>query len=381
MGRQTIVINSKNLARLVSIGLLWLGTLPISTWAQGSRFAVRFHGTGTGQIDRIKIPLATAPAINVGHDLTIDFWMRAEYSNNAGVVETGQNGDGWITGNVIIDRDVYGPGDYGDFGIAMGRLEGSNVLAFGVHNGDWGETIVGSTHVGNGRWHHIAVTRHSLNGLMRLWVDGFLDAEAYGPTGNISYRIGRDTDWPDSDPYWVLGAEKHDAGSIYPSYNGYLDELRIWSRVLNSNEIAILAARIVPPHEDPDLVGWFRFEEGTNQWIRDSVHQYTGTLFYAQTGYANWTSWGTSTQEVAPVASYEPLVSFERLSPQFLRIRWFALQNFSYDIESANTLSSPIVWSPVTGATNLTAHDANLEVDVLLSGTQQFFRVVGSPDR
>ena len=32
---------------------------------------------------------------------------------------------------------------------------------------------------------------------------------------------------PESDPFLVIGAEKHDAGSLYPSYRGWIDEVRL----------------------------------------------------------------------------------------------------------------------------------------------------------
>ena len=27
--------------------------------------------------------------------------------------------DGWILGNILFDRDVYGDGDHGDFGVSL----------------------------------------------------------------------------------------------------------------------------------------------------------------------------------------------------------------------------------------------------------------------
>ena len=70
-------------------------------------------------------------------------------------------------------------------------------------------------------------------------MDGSLEAEGDGPDGDVSYP---DDGVPgnfcngscaNSDPFLVLGAEKHDAGSQYPSYSGWLDEVRL-SSVLRS---------------------------------------------------------------------------------------------------------------------------------------------------
>jgi|GEM_PF-3462882 hypothetical protein len=364
--------------------MLSLMLLTLTRWdvsAQGSRFAVRFYGTGTGQIDRIKIPLHSAPLLNLGNDFTIEFWMRADYANNAGVVASGQNGDGWITGNVIIDRDVYGPGDYGDFGISIGRSASHSVLAFGLHNGEWGETIVGTNHVGDNIWRHVAVTRQESNGLMRIVVDGKLDAQSTGPTGTVSYRVGRSTSWPDSDPFLVLGAEKHDAGSEYPSFNGGIDELRFWSRALNTNELVHIASRIVPLHDAPGLVAWFRLEEGTNQPIRDSASAYTGTLFSAQTGNGEWTSWAQGSN-AAPIQTYQPTLSASSGPSQSLLLRWFAPQNLEYDLEETDSLLPPVFWSAIPGATNLVAADTNMTVTIGTGAAEQrYFRARGTPYR
>ena len=348
---------------------------------QGSRFAVRFYGAGTGQIDRIKVPLNTAPLLNVGNDFTIDFWMRANYADNAGVVASGQNGDGWITGNILVDRDIYGPGDYGDFGVAMGRSGNRNVLAFGVHNGTAGETILGTNHVGDGLWHHVAVTRYEASGLMRIVVDGRMDAENTGPTGNVSYRIGRSTGWPNSDPFLVLGAEKHDAGSEYPSYNGSMDEVRIWSRVLSTNELLAAASRILPPDEAEGLVAWFRLEEGTNQVVRDSASGYPGTLFSAQPGNGEWTSWQAGSN-AAPLQPYAPAPTAQFGPTPSLAINWFAPQNIEYALEESASLLPTASWTPLAGATNLRAADSNLTIVI---GTNaegpRFFRASGTPFR
>ena len=49
--------------------------------------------------------------------------------------------DGWITGNILFDRDVFGDGDHGDYGVSLtgGRI------AFGVSAGSAGNTICGAT--------------------------------------------------------------------------------------------------------------------------------------------------------------------------------------------------------------------------------------------
>ncbi|MBI5302388.1 MAG: LamG domain-containing protein [Chloroflexi bacterium] len=238
--------------------------------AQGTNYSLRFYGHGVGDIDRVKIPIDPQVPADVGAgDLTFEFWMKANAGENAGTASCGAN-DGWITANIIFDRDVFNSGDYGDYGIALG----SGRIAFGANNGSSGTTVCGNTTVANGIWHHIAVTRNS-SGTIRLYVDGSLDiaAPVNGPTGNLSYRDGRTTSFPNSDPFLVIGAEKHDAGSQYPSFKGWVDEVRISNSIRYSANFTRPGA---PFTTDANTMALYHFDEGpaglcaTNQTILDS---------------------------------------------------------------------------------------------------------------
>jgi hypothetical protein len=237
--------------------LMHPGAEPASTG-----YALRFYGNGTGDIDRVKVRIDPPTPADVGGDFTIEFWMKTTASG--GTCTPGASGDGWITGRTIIDRDVYGGGDHGDYGIALA----SGRICFGVAQGSSGRTIYGSTNVANGQWRHIAVTRDASNGQMQIFVDGQLDASGAGPTGDISYRNGRSTAYPNSDPFLVFGAEKHDAGPDYPSYSGLLDDIRISNVVRYTGAFARPAA----PHAvDGSTVALYRFDEGSGTIIIDAA--------------------------------------------------------------------------------------------------------------
>lgn len=345
--------------------------LDASPLISGTRHALCFFGTGTGRTDRVKIPIDPDTPLDVGGDFTIEFWLRAEAADNAGTVSPGMNGDGWITGNVVVDRDIYGPGDFGDFGIAIGAHTGPVVAAFGVHNGTWGETLVGTREVADGLWRHIAVTRESDTGAMRLFVDGIPDGEMAGPTGMVSYRDGRATSFPDSDPFLVFGAEKHDAGSAYPSLAGCLDEVRIWSRVLTTNELVRVSRGVVDPGRETGLVGYWRFEEGAGMVLADSsLTAATGTVIAGVAGNGEWVAGS------APVDAHEPILGAPVASAA-PAATWFAQRHFRYDLEA---LTDPMGsnWIPVAGATNLPGADLPLTAAGEAPGSSQaFLRVVG----
>ena len=221
--------------------------------ARAADTSLRFFGHGSGDIDRVKIPIdAPARPTDVGGDFTLEFWMKATPGENTASGCSPGN-DNWITGHVIFDRDVYGAGDYGDFGVSL--FTGG--IAFGAAGTASGGGLCGATPVDDGAWHHVAVTRASATGQIRLFVDGAPDGSATAPTGDLSYRDGR-SGFP-NDPYLVIGAEKHDAGAAYPSFAGWVDEVRL-------SNVVRYAAAFAPPTgpftTDASTVGLWHFDEG-----------------------------------------------------------------------------------------------------------------------
>src|SRR5262249_17476718 len=125
-------------------------------------------------------------------------------------------------GNVLLDRDRLNQDK--DYGLSIA----GGVLVFGVSGaGTDDHTICGTTNVLDDRWHHVAIERRRTDGHMWLFVDGIVQANEDRPDGNISYPDSA-TPAEASDPYLVIGAEKHDQDhTTFPSYSGYFDEMRI----------------------------------------------------------------------------------------------------------------------------------------------------------
>lgn len=240
--------------------------------AHAQETCIRFYGNGIASPDndRIKISLTATSPVNVSADFTIECWLKCSSTDNNGTVTAEANGNGWITGNIFFDRDVYGNGDIGDFGLSIGTgtavPAGQRVVAFGIDRLGSGVTIRGNTNVANNLWHHVAVTRNSATGVVQLFIDGNLDATGTGPTGNINYNIGRPTSYPNSDPFIVLGAEKHDAGAGYPSYNGKMDELRISTNIRYSGTFI---PPVAPFITDANTAGLYHFNEGSGTVAND----------------------------------------------------------------------------------------------------------------
>ena len=123
--------------------------------------------------------------------------MKTDTGNASGACTAG--GDNWINGNILFDRDVFGNGDFGDYGVSLfgngGRWPSAST--------GWGpgRRSAGPPTSPTGAWHHVAATRNATTGQIRLFVDGQPDGAAgSGPTGDVSYRDGRSTSFPDSDP-------------------------------------------------------------------------------------------------------------------------------------------------------------------------------------
>jgi hypothetical protein len=240
--------------------------------------SLRFFGNGVSDVDRVKIRIddpadsLPGPPADVGAtDFTIELWLRAEASENtAGAVAQGPNID-WIYGNILLDRDRYNQDR--KFGVSIC----GGFVVFGVSGQGTGDyTAVGSTYVLDGLWHHVAVQRRRSDGRMEIYVDGALDAQASGalaPDGDVSYPDagvpGNFCGGPctNSDPFLVIGAEKHDAGPQYPSFSGWVDELRISNVLRYSGSYVPQGFPFTP---DAQTAALYHFDEGGGDLVNDS---------------------------------------------------------------------------------------------------------------
>jgi hypothetical protein len=111
---------------------------------------------------------------------------------------------------------------------------------------------------------------------MNIYVDGQLDGSTNGPTGDISYRDGRSTSFS-NDPFIVIGAEKHDVGSEYPSFSGWLDDVHL-SNVIRYN--SNFSRPSAPFTTDSNTVALYHLDEGPagpcNSTVLDSSNAIGG---------------------------------------------------------------------------------------------------------
>ena len=259
-------------------------TIPLillaATWMPSltAQSCLRFFGNGINapDQDRAKILIDNVanndpgPPADIGStDFAIEWWMKAAAADNLAPAVTCGSNVNWIYGNIIFDRDRFNQGR--KFGISVA---GGKIVFGATVTGGSDYTVCSSAMVLDNIWHHVAVQRNAANGQMAIYVDGVLSGSGTGPAGDISYPDdgipcgnccnGGSCNF--SDPYIVLGAEKHDAGADYPSYNGHLDELRLSDTLRYSGNFTPPTAAFVP---DARTMALYHFDEGAGTTIDD----------------------------------------------------------------------------------------------------------------
>lgn len=271
------------------------GTATSTPAATGMNYALRWRDPDNE--DRLAIRFAhpdssTTGPMNIGaDDFTIEWSMYTQSDWISGNTAScgGTSGTGWITGDIMIDLDAISATR--SIGISLH----AGAVAFGVRNNvGSGYTLCGAVQVADSTWHHVAVTRDGGTGEMCIYVDGTQDSCETGPTGDASYPASNDCQsWCNSDPFFVLGAEKHGTADFntYPSYSGVLDELRV------SDNVRYTANFTAPARlsSDANTLGLYHFDEGSGAVIADSSN--VGTE-WDQSGnietQSNSPEWGVS---------------------------------------------------------------------------------------
>jgi hypothetical protein len=257
-------------------------------YGSSTDFALEYQGNDLVDMDRVKIRIddpntdVPGPPADVGqHDFVVEWWMQVDPGDNSAPdISCGPN-DNWKLGNILFDRSVADEGSEWGVSIVGGRI------AFGVRS-EAGEnlTLCSTATIDDGEWHHIAIQRNRWEGSYQdgqlwLFVDGILEAEAVGPTGNISYpddAIPGDTCGPegtdpcsDYDPFLVVGACKWESCL---GFKGVLDDIRFswWMRYFENFD-----PPTTPIEQDSYTVGLLRQNEGRGNILYDTGGYRGGT--------------------------------------------------------------------------------------------------------
>jgi hypothetical protein len=251
--------------------------LPLAAAAQGT--SLRFTNDANvdpNMIQRVRIviganaqPADFSPGMDLGDPLnapagsfTIELWLRGVAAQNPTGVGCATDATSWIGCPIVVDRDINGTPDFGDFGLSVCS---SGSVRAGLDLGPAGGAGVCALAAGvlDGDWHHLAFTRDGATGQLCLFTDGVQGSCATGPVGPASYDDTRTGTSPNGqDPTLVLAAEKH--GFSDPGFRGWLDEVRFSGSVRYApcgDTVQCFAPPTAPFAPDADTLGLYRFDE------------------------------------------------------------------------------------------------------------------------
>jgi hypothetical protein len=221
-------------------------------------YAFQFDGT----------TYATARRL-VESDFTLEAWIKA-----GGPSLTGAQ---FWNGNGLIYSDLGGMAD--DFGTSLLN----NHFSFGIGNPD--TTLESTTTVTTGDWFHVAATRTASTGVVRVFVNGVLEAQQ--TLANTRPLIAQST--------LTLGANTIDGRY----FNGWMDEVRVWNVARDATELrATMHERLTG--NEPGLLVYWRFDEPGSQLLFDSSSTHENA---AVVGLAAWVPSDAPVCEARPDAS------------------------------------------------------------------------------
>jgi hypothetical protein len=129
-------------------------------------------------------------------------------------------------------------------------------LGVGIHDGTVNSVLESTAALVDGAWQHVAATFD--HGTLRLYVNGVLDAEMSGAVA------------PMASTQPLNFGQEHSLGYTGWSYDGIIDEIRIWNVALSERQLARNMAKRLRGTER-GLVGYWRFDEGSGAVAYDAT--------------------------------------------------------------------------------------------------------------
>lgn len=176
------------------------------------------------------------PALDLTATWTLEAWVHPRAAGNG------------------VDQDIISKWAGNPGASYILQIDHSGVIRLVTSNGTTNSIILGPTLLANNTWQHVAATFD--NGTVLLYLNGVLDQTATGAmvpyVGTEPVAFGREGNFP--------------GGTL----NGIIDEVRIWNVVRTASDLATFKGRKLVGSE-PGLVGYWRFDEGTGQVVRDAT--------------------------------------------------------------------------------------------------------------
>jgi Concanavalin A-like lectin/glucanases superfamily len=204
--------------------------------------SIDFIGTST------YVSLPASSLLNITDSISIEAWVK---SNQWGFTQADNTilcKHGWSSGE---GGYVLRAGTGGQLSFTIGADTG------GVHL-SWRE-VISTTSLSLNTWHHVAGTFDGLN--VRIYINGVLTG-----TNTLLYPVNIAS----SVNYNANIGRLADAVQFETRYwNGNIDEVRVWHRVLSQTEIAANMNNHIDTSTAIDLVGYWRMNDGTGTTAAD----------------------------------------------------------------------------------------------------------------
>jgi len=189
-----------------------------ATYVPGvSGTALQFDGAD----DYVEVPHSAS--LNVGNQITVEFWMKTTY-----------------TGRWVAITKTDGCGSTGWQSEQTSHIPNPSAIGWGVGHGScW--TIAGpnvTTSISDGLWHHVVGTYDRTLGEIKIYADGRLEGIVAGSEHQNLPLDNNEALWFGA-PKWASWAGQR--------YQGVLDEIRIYNRVLSEAEVLARCQESAPP--------------------------------------------------------------------------------------------------------------------------------------
>ncbi len=195
-------------------------------------------------------------AFPIPSDFTIEAWIKPASTSNETYI-------------VAEDRDTQGMGQF-RFGITSGALFFMMTDAQGSSHGLYsgGYSLMTTPTIATGSWTHVAVSKSGT--AFELVVNGSSAATFASTAPTITYG---------GPPvaFRIAARVASDGTSANGTFDGTIDEVRVWNGALSATNIAATMSTEIPP-ATAGLVGYWRFDDGVGSTTADQEVAHPGTL-------------------------------------------------------------------------------------------------------
>jgi len=254
----------------------WAGPVTFTTGPDyagtGSGYALRFQGNGVTNGPSYGVNLGTALRDSLAYtNFTIEMWVKigAPNTNNPSLIA---NKDYINGGNPGISWNYAAPGN--TYGSAPGHNFRFNITAQGGTRHDYDVPAANEY-----AWNHVAITVDR-----RGKIKGYLNGVYY--PNKLTGSTASDNMSADSLRSLATGAlplylGTDGTGNYRSPFNGTMDEVRIWKRVLDSSEIRSAMCHKLQGNEQ-GLLAYYRMDEETGTTVHNdaaaTAGQFNGTF-------------------------------------------------------------------------------------------------------